>query len=139
VFGWIKQSAWLRQIKARGRSKAGAVFRLHVMAYNLIRITNLLRAQEVMAWRWSGKEQGSEIQALDHVPGPLNATEQPLAGSRSDWRGINNAHKPTTNPALSRFFSSLLEPQHQGWAFEWGSAVFGSGAGCLPIEPSRHL
>jgi hypothetical protein len=49
VFGWIKQSAWLRQIKARGRSKAGAVFRLHVMACNLIRITNLLRAQEVMA------------------------------------------------------------------------------------------
>ena len=49
VFGWIKQSAGLRQLKARGRSKVGAVFRLHVVAYNLIRITNLLRAQEVMA------------------------------------------------------------------------------------------
>ena len=37
---------------ARGRSKVGAVFRLHVVAYNLIRITNLLRRtppKEVMA------------------------------------------------------------------------------------------
>jgi transposase len=49
VFGWIKQAAGLRQLKARGRSKVGAVFRLHVVAYNLIRITNLLKAQEVMA------------------------------------------------------------------------------------------
>jgi transposase len=49
VFGWVKQAAGLRQLKARGRSKVGAVFRLHVVAYNLIRITNLLRSQEVMA------------------------------------------------------------------------------------------
>ena len=49
VFGWIKQSAGLRQLKARGRSKVGAVFRLHVVAYNLIRISNLLRTQAVMA------------------------------------------------------------------------------------------
>jgi len=52
VFGWIKQAAGLRQLKARGRSKVGAVFRLHVVAYNLIRISNLLSAQgpqEVMA------------------------------------------------------------------------------------------
>ncbi len=49
VFGWIKQSAGLRQLKARGRSKVGAVFRLYVVAYNLIRIANLLRAQEVMS------------------------------------------------------------------------------------------
>lgn len=52
VFAWIKQAAGLRQLKARGRSKVGAVFRLHVVAYNLIRISNLLRAQgpqEVMA------------------------------------------------------------------------------------------
>jgi IS5 family transposase len=49
AFGWIKQSAGLRQLKARGRSKVGAVFRLHVVAYNLIRITNLLRTQEVLA------------------------------------------------------------------------------------------
>ena len=45
VFGWIKQSAGLRQLKTRGRTKVGAVFRLHVVAYNLIRITKLLRAQ----------------------------------------------------------------------------------------------
>jgi len=45
VFGWIKQSAGLRQLKARGRTKVGAVFRLQVVAFNLIRITNLLRAQ----------------------------------------------------------------------------------------------
>mgnify|MGYP006281222201 CR=1 FL=1 len=49
VFGWIKQAAGLRQLKARGRSKVGAVFRFHVVAYNLIRITNLLRSQAVMA------------------------------------------------------------------------------------------
>ena len=30
VFGWIKQAAGLRQLKARGRSRVGAVFRLHV-------------------------------------------------------------------------------------------------------------
>jgi transposase len=49
VFGWIKQSAGLRQLKARGRSKVGAVSRLHLVAYNLIRITNLLRAEAVLA------------------------------------------------------------------------------------------
>jgi hypothetical protein len=49
VFGWIKQAAGLRQLKARGRSKVGAVFQLNVVAYNLIRITNLLSTQEVMA------------------------------------------------------------------------------------------
>jgi hypothetical protein len=49
VFGRIKQAAGLRKLKARGRSKVGAVFRLHVVAYNLIRITNLLGAEAVMA------------------------------------------------------------------------------------------
>ena len=52
VFGWITQAAGLRHLKARGRSKVAAVFRLHVVAYNLIRISNLLRAKsqsEVMA------------------------------------------------------------------------------------------
>ena len=43
VFSWIKQSACLRQLNARSRSKVGAVFRQHVVAHNLIRITNLLR------------------------------------------------------------------------------------------------
>ncbi len=49
VFGWIKQAAGLRQLKARGRAKLGAVFRLHLMAYHLIPITNLLRSWEAMA------------------------------------------------------------------------------------------
>jgi hypothetical protein len=49
VFGWIKQAAGVRQLKARGRAKVGAVFRLHVVAYNLIRITNLLRTREAVA------------------------------------------------------------------------------------------
>jgi hypothetical protein len=47
--GWMKQAAGLRRFKAQGRSKVGAVFRLHVLAYNLIHFTNLLRAQGVMA------------------------------------------------------------------------------------------
>jgi IS5 family transposase len=49
VFGWIKQAAGLRQLKARGRARVGAVFRLHVVAYNLIRLANLLSRREVLA------------------------------------------------------------------------------------------
>lgn len=49
VFGWIKQAAGLRQLKTRGRSRVGAVFRLHVVAYNLIRLANLLSPREAMA------------------------------------------------------------------------------------------
>jgi len=49
VYGWIKQAAGLRQIKARGRSRLGAIFRLHVVTYNLIRLANLLSPREVMA------------------------------------------------------------------------------------------
>jgi hypothetical protein len=49
VLGWLKQSAGLRQLEARDESKVGAGFRLHLVAYNLSRITHLLRAQEVMA------------------------------------------------------------------------------------------
>ncbi len=49
MFGWNKLAPGIMQLKARSRSKVGAVFRLHVMAYNQIRITNLLRAEAVMA------------------------------------------------------------------------------------------
>ncbi|MFN9646777.1 MAG: transposase, partial [bacterium] len=49
VFGWIKQAAGLRQLKARGRTRVGAVFRLHVVAYNLIRLAKLLSPREAMA------------------------------------------------------------------------------------------
>ncbi|KEF40822.1 MAG: hypothetical protein ER33_14980, partial [Cyanobium sp. CACIAM 14] len=49
VFGCIKQAAALRQLKARGRSRVGAVFRLHVVAYNLICLAHLLSPKEVVA------------------------------------------------------------------------------------------
>jgi hypothetical protein len=49
VFGWIKQAAGLRQLKARSRSRVGAVFRLHVVADNLIRLANLLSPREALA------------------------------------------------------------------------------------------
>jgi hypothetical protein len=42
VFGWIKQWGGLRQVKLRGTGKVTAVFWLHVIAYNLIRLGNLL-------------------------------------------------------------------------------------------------
>ena len=43
VFGWIKQWGGLRQFKLRGTGKVSAVFGLHVIAYNLIRLGNLLK------------------------------------------------------------------------------------------------
>jgi hypothetical protein len=42
VFGWIKQWGGLRQFKLRGTDKVSAVFRLHGIAYNPIRLGNLL-------------------------------------------------------------------------------------------------
>ena len=43
VFGWIKQWGGLRQFKLRGTGNVSAVFGLHVIAYNLIRLGNLLK------------------------------------------------------------------------------------------------
>jgi hypothetical protein len=43
VFGWIKQWGGLRQFKLRGTDKVSAVFGLHVIACNLIRLGNLLK------------------------------------------------------------------------------------------------
>jgi IS5 family transposase len=43
VFGWIKQWGGLRQFKLSGTEKVSAVFGLHVIAYNLIRLGNLLK------------------------------------------------------------------------------------------------
>ena len=43
VFGWIKQWGGLRQFKLRGTEKVSAVFGLNVIAYNLIRLGNLLK------------------------------------------------------------------------------------------------
>jgi hypothetical protein len=42
VFGWIKQLSGLRQVKVRGTENVSAVFGLHVIAYNLVRLGNLL-------------------------------------------------------------------------------------------------
>ena len=42
---WIKQWGGLRQFKVRGSEKVSAVFGLHVIAYNLIRLGNLLKAK----------------------------------------------------------------------------------------------
>ena len=41
IFGWIKQSAGLRQTRHRGIGQVGAVFSLAVTAYNLIRLPKL--------------------------------------------------------------------------------------------------
>ena len=43
VFGWIKQFAGLRQFKLRGEDNVSAVVGLHVIAYNLIRLGNILK------------------------------------------------------------------------------------------------
>ena len=43
MFGWIKAFGGLRQFKLRGQDKVSAVFSLHVIAYNLIRLGNLLK------------------------------------------------------------------------------------------------
>ena len=42
VFGWIKQTAGLRQTRHRGIARVGAVFSLAVTAYNLVRLPKLL-------------------------------------------------------------------------------------------------
>ena len=49
VFGWFKQWGGLRQYKLGGTEKVGAVFGLHVIAYNLIRLGNLLRSAMAVA------------------------------------------------------------------------------------------
>jgi len=43
VFGWIKAFGGLRRFKLRGTENVSAVWGLHVIAYNLIRLGNLLK------------------------------------------------------------------------------------------------
>ena len=43
VFGWLKAFGGLRQFKLRGQENVSAVFGLHVIAYNLLRLGNLLQ------------------------------------------------------------------------------------------------
>ena len=54
VFGWIKQWGGLRQFKLRGTDKVSAVFGLHVIDYNLIRLGNLLRPAAMEATSAAG-------------------------------------------------------------------------------------
>ena len=44
IFGWVKQSAGLRQSKFRGRARVNAQFTMALAAYNLIRLPKLLEA-----------------------------------------------------------------------------------------------
>ncbi len=59
VFGWIKQFGGLRQFKLRGLTNVRAVFGLHVIAYNLIRLGNLLRPVEAVASTGRSPEMGA--------------------------------------------------------------------------------
>ena len=49
VFGWIKQAAGFRQCKHRGREKVSGVFLLHVIAYDMVRLANILRGKVAVA------------------------------------------------------------------------------------------
>ena len=49
MFGWIKAFGGLRQFKVRGTENVSAVFGLHVIAYNLIRLGNLLKPEMTAA------------------------------------------------------------------------------------------
>ena len=49
MYGWIKQWGGLRQFKLRCTEKVTAVFGLHVIAYNLIRLGNLLNPAMAVA------------------------------------------------------------------------------------------
>lgn len=44
VFGWVKGSAGLTQVKVRGRARVDAAFTLTLAAYNLVRLPKLLAA-----------------------------------------------------------------------------------------------
>lgn len=72
VFGWIKQAAGLRQLKARGRSRVEAVFRLHGVPCNLIRLANLLSPREVLARNGKGCAI-SRDQHRDHGTTAMNS------------------------------------------------------------------
>ena len=43
VFGWLKAFGGLRQFELRGQENVSALIGLHVIAYNLIRLGNLLK------------------------------------------------------------------------------------------------
>lgn len=45
VFGWIKLAGCLRQVKIRGKAAVDALFLLALLAYNLVRMNNLMAAK----------------------------------------------------------------------------------------------
>ena len=45
MFAWIKQWGGLRQFKLRDTDNVSAVLGMHVIAYNLIRLGNLLKPE----------------------------------------------------------------------------------------------
>ncbi|MFM7674471.1 MAG: IS5 family transposase [Synechococcus sp.] len=70
VFGWIKQFGGLRQFKLRGQGKVSAVFGLQVIAYNLIRLGNLLRPVAAAARAGCSPEGGKAQAASGQPTGP---------------------------------------------------------------------
>ena len=44
IFGWVKATGGLAQVKVRGLAKVQAVFGFAILAYNLVRIPKLLAA-----------------------------------------------------------------------------------------------
>jgi len=44
VFGWIKLSAGLRQVKVRGKEAVSGLFLLALSAFNLVRMSRLMAA-----------------------------------------------------------------------------------------------
>jgi hypothetical protein len=44
VFGWIKTTGGVAQVKVRGLAKVQTVFIFAILAYNLVRIPKLLEA-----------------------------------------------------------------------------------------------
>jgi hypothetical protein len=78
VFGWIKQAAWLSQLKPRWRSRVGAALRLHVVAYNLIRLVNLLSLRDALACKGSGEEitEGPAIQKRFDIGGQFRSSRE---------------------------------------------------------------
>ena len=101
VFGRIKQSLGLRQLKAPGCLKVGAVFRLHVVAYNLIRIAkqapnHVFRPSRLPGVNYLGAR-------LPNCCRALKAEGQAIAGSQPDCRGVKTVTNRSTGYFLLAF------------------------------------
>ena len=105
VFGWIKQAAWLSQLKPRWRSRVGAALRLHVAAYNLIRLVNLLSLRDALACTGSGELRGDHRRTCDSKAirhrGPVPQQQRKPHGCRGPWPTRLNTGRQA---AMSRHF-----------------------------------